>query len=213
MPLPVTSLGRTSQRSILVLLPWLVLLVFGTMQPGSIMAVEPTVVTLALNGLELGIDQGTGSIVRLACPATGAILEGAPASAGLLDVAYPVEAFMPMRLASRFSRANFVKDAKALTIRWDRLSPSRTHVPLPEGRVSAQVTIQQATDGRSVIMTCRIENHSDAQIPQVLFPDLWGLKPIHDAQGTQLRLSNDIVFPFAGPVKPSDAVTFVSQRG
>ena len=63
----------------------------------------------SLNGWELGIDEATGGLVFLSHSTTGAILEAAPGAAGLLDVAYPVQAFLPMRLATQFSKAQQYK--------------------------------------------------------------------------------------------------------
>ena len=47
------------------------------------------VVKVSLNGLEIGIDGDSGSVVSLRSPHTGEILAAAPDGAGLLDVAYP----------------------------------------------------------------------------------------------------------------------------
>src|SRR5437879_5375385 len=97
-----------------------------------------------LNNLELGIDDRTGGIVFLSYPPTGVMIETSPESAGLIDLAYPIEAFAPMRLAARFSQARVVKEVNGVTITWDALGPSRSNFPLPQGRVSAQVTIRAA---------------------------------------------------------------------
>jgi hypothetical protein len=50
-------------------------------------------------------------------------------------------------------------------------------------------------------MSCRVENHSQAPIPQILFPDLWGLTPFNGVEGTELRLSGGVIRPFAGPLR------------
>ena len=174
---------------------------------------EAGVYRTRLNGLEVGVDEQTGSLVYLFYPATGAILEGAPEKAGLIDLAYPVEAFTPMRLASRFSRAQVAKEGNEIVITWDSLGPSRSNFALPAGKVSARVRIRAAEDGRSVILTCRIENQSAAPVPQILFPDLWGLEPLAGKEGTRLRLAHAVVRPFAEPIKPPDSAPFYVSLG
>jgi hypothetical protein len=74
--------------------------------------------------------------------------------------------------------------------------------------VSAVVEIQAAQDGRSIIFTCLIENHSGAPIPQILFPDLWGLTPFAGADQTQLRFADGVVRPFQKPVKAPNSTPF-----
>src|SRR5439155_21287690 len=134
---------------------------------------EAGVLKVRFNDMELGIDQDTGSVMFLSSPATGLILEAVPESAGLIDLAYPLESFAAMRLASRFSKASVVqKGPGEVLIEWDKLGASRANLALPSGVVSAYVTIRAANDGKSVILACRVENKSSAPIPQELFPDL-----------------------------------------
>src|SRR5579863_9516514 len=66
-------------------------------------------VEVHLQGLDIGIDDATGSLVSISSAATGLLLQAPPESAGLLDVAYPVNSFAAMRLASRFSHAEIVQ--------------------------------------------------------------------------------------------------------
>ncbi len=169
---------------------------------------------IRLNRVDLGFDRQTGDLVYLSSPATGVILEGTLEHSGLLDLAYPTKEFTPLRLASRFSKAQVVPNGEGVSIKWDSLGPSRGTFRLPEGRVSAQVTIRAADDGRSVIFACRIENHSKASIPQVLFPDLWGLTPSNGVEGTQLRLTRSVVRPFAVPFRdPESAPPYYERTG
>jgi len=189
------------QCNIVVLLFWMILTVQAEAQ------------AVTLNGLELGVDDQTGSLIYLSYPATGRILESAPDSAGLLDLAYPVDSFVPMRLASRFSKARVVKGINGVTIIWDALGPSRSNFPLPSGKVSAQVQIQSASDGRSVILTCRIENQSSAAVPQILFPDLHGLKPFGGIERTRLRFPTAVLQPFQEPIKAPHSTPFYARLG
>ena len=56
-----------------------------------------------LNSLKFGIDKQTGCIVSISNPDTGEFLKASGDTAGLVDLAYPIKAFTPMRLATRFS--------------------------------------------------------------------------------------------------------------
>jgi hypothetical protein len=162
----------------------------------SAWASEPNVLKVTFNGLDISIDRETGSLLQLSSSSTGVILKTPPETAGLVDLAYPLESFTPLRLASRFSRAEVVQEKKQVVITWSALGPSRSNLTLPDGNVYAQVTIWAADDGRSVIMTCRVENNSTVSVPQVLFPDLWGLKPFAGAEETHLRLARGVEQPF-----------------
>jgi hypothetical protein len=162
----------------------------------------------------LWIDQRTGSIERLSSPATGVLLEAIPEQSGMLDLAYPTNEFAPLRLASRFSKAQVLLEASVITINWESLGPSRTKFSPRKGYVSAQVTIRAADDARSVILLCRIENHSNAPVPQILFPDLWGLIPFNGVEGTELRLARGVVHPFTVPYrKPESAPFYIATVG
>jgi len=178
-----------------------------------ILTIQAEAQVFTLNGLELGVHDQTGNLIYLSHPATGRILESAPDSAGLLDLAYPVDSFAPMRLASRFSKARVMKGTNGVTITWDVLGPSRSNFPLPSGKVSAQVQIRSAPDGRSVIVTCRIENQSNAAVPQVLFPDLHGLKPFSGIERTRLRFPTAVLQPFLEPIKVPNSTPFYARLG
>lgn len=165
--------------------------------------------------MELGLNAQTGGLVFISHPATGPILETTRERASFVDVAYPVKSFLPLRLATRYSTARITKDENGITIVWDHLGPSRSNVPLPQGGVSAQITIRRAPDGRSVILACRIDNRTSAAVAQILFPDFSGLTPLEGADQTQLRLAREVIRPFTIPVRPRDAVgaAYYSEAG
>jgi hypothetical protein len=165
-------------------------------------------VELSLNGLDIRLDEQTGSITGLSSRYTGTMSSARPASAGLLDLAYPVQSFAAMRLATRFSHASIVRERDKVTLRWDRLGASRPNLPLPSGAVHAQVVIEAAADGRSVIFSAEVENDSSAPIRQILFPDLWGLVPFNGVADTRLRLARGVVAPFNEPLKTPGTAPF-----
>ncbi len=168
---------------------------------------EPTArstqrVTATLNGFEIVLDAHTGSILRLSSPGAGTMLDTTAGAAGIVDVAYPVEEFGPLRLASRYSRGAQITASKdRVVVHWDELGASRSFVKVP-GKVSATVTLKAAEDGKSVIMACAIHNQSGNAVGQVLFPDLLGLVPTDGAAGTELRSGKRIVRPFVQLASP-----------
>jgi hypothetical protein len=151
---------------------------------------------ITLKALEIGIDEKNGGIVSLRYPGVGEILATEPEAAGLLDLAFPLASYVPMRLATRFSRAVIEESAQRLTITWPELAPSRTHVSLPPGSARARVTLTAGPDGRSVLLRCRIENKFSQPLPQILFPDFFGLRALGAPEATKLTMARRAVTPF-----------------
>jgi hypothetical protein len=169
---------------------------------------------IQLNGIDLWFDGQTGGLQQLSSAATGMMLEANDDQSGLLDVAYPISQFTPLRLASRYSHAELLPQDRGVTIKYESLGASRKNFFLPAGRVSAQITIRAAGDGRSVIFSCQISNNSAAPIPQVLFPDLWGLTPSNGVEHTELRLARGVVHPFTVPFRdPESAPPYYERVG
>jgi hypothetical protein len=167
-----------------------------------------------LNGIDLWLDRQTGSIEYLSSPSTGVLLEGTGEQSGLLDVAYPTSEFTPLRLASRFSKAEILREGDNIEIRWKALGASRSSFAPHEGYVSAQVTVRPAQDGKSLVLSCEIQNHSKVPIPQILFPDLWGLTPSNGVADTELRLARGVVRPFTVPYRrPESAPPYYENAG
>jgi hypothetical protein len=155
----------------------------------------PAETSVRLNGIDIGLDADTGAIVRIAYPGVGTILEASSDKAGLLELAYPLAEFEPLRLASRFSKARIKADDQGVTIDYDRLGSSRKAFD-QRSNVSATVTLKAADDGKSVVFSCRIHNRSDQPVPQALFPDLVGLLPTAGEADTQLRTCGTVISPW-----------------
>jgi hypothetical protein len=179
-------------------------------------------VKVTLNGLQITFDKNTGSILEMFYPSVGKFLETSTQNASILDMAYPVEEFEPLRLASRFSRnACIEKGPDCVTIKWNKLGMSRkvehgkgyrmgfdekadkyTWLSLEKspfdipGKVSASVIFKAAPDGKSIIMTCEIDNQSENTVRQVLFPDFYGLIPFAGEDKTCLRSGQLDIKPF-----------------
>lgn len=149
-----------------------------------------------LNGLEFVFDNESGGILSMSYPATGNIIKTKADSAGLVEVAYPVKEVEPMRLATRFSRnAKITKGNGSVTIYWDELGSSRSFVKY-KGKVSATVTLKEDADGKSVSMSCTINNQSELPVPQVIFPDFFGIVPFNGVKGTEFRTGGTVMKPF-----------------
>jgi hypothetical protein len=168
--------------------------------------------TVKAHGLEISIDRNNGGITSISHPSTGMLLNIDSERAGLVDLAYPIETFYPLRLSTRFSRATVSGWEKGVKITWDVLGPNRRHVLLPDGRVCAEVCIQPSEDNLSVIMSCRIENKSRNPIPQVMFPDLHGLKPFAGVEETKLRMAAGAVQPFKAPLRAPHVSDYYISR-
>ena len=164
---------------------------------GGLCAQPPgAVVKATLNGLEFVFDAESGSILRMAYPAIGILLQTTPDSAGLVDLAYPVKEFEPLRLASRFSKnAQITKARGMVTIHWAELGASRSFTHF-KGKVSATVIFKEEADGKSISMSCKVENHSEHAVPQVVFPDFFGIVPFAGIEGTEFRTGGTAIKPF-----------------
>ena len=148
-----------------------------------------------LNGLRFEVDKKTGGILHLSSASDVTFLETSPARSGLVDLAVPVPAFEPLRRATRYSeQVRIDQKTNDVSLYWNDLPPSR---PLSlKGNVPVTVRFRAAQDGRSVILTCRIENNSEQPIRQVLFPDLTGLLPFAGEKQTRFRSGAFVSEPF-----------------
>ena len=154
------------------------------------------VVKANLNNLEFIFDAQTGSILRMSYPATGIMLQTIADSAGIVELAYPVKEFEPLRLASRYSKNAKITQGKGMvTIHWDELGASRSFARF-QGKVNATVTLREEADGKSISMSCSIKNNSDHNVPQVVFPDFSGFVPFSGIEGTEFRTGGTAIRPF-----------------
>ncbi|HQP98282.1 MAG TPA: hypothetical protein PLY86_07500 [bacterium] len=146
------------------------------------------VVSCELNGLGLAIERETGSLLKMAYPEIGTMLEAVSEQASVIDMAYPLESFQAFRLASRYSKgARIVQGKNGVRIEWEKLGGSR-EVPI-SGTVAGSVEFMATEDGRSVVMTAEIRNESDLPIRQILFPDFSGLIEFAGEAKTVLRVA------------------------
>ena len=80
------------------------------------------VVKATLNGSEFVFDAETGGLLKLSRPGVGVLIEATKERSSLIDLAYPIHEFEPLRLASRFSRGAQITVANGgVEVRWERL--------------------------------------------------------------------------------------------
>lgn len=149
-----------------------------------------------LNGLHLVVDGNTGSILKMSYPGVGTILESKSDQAGMIDLAYPIQEFEVLRLASRYSQDALVQIyPDSVVIFWNKLGMSRSNFKV-DGKVTATVKLVAAPDGQSVIMTAKVANLSGTDVRQVIFPDFQGMLPFAGENNTYFRTGNFANLPF-----------------
>ena len=162
-----------------------------------------------LNGLSLAIDPDSGGLIEMAYNGVK-LLETSPENASLVDAACPGQGFDPLRLGVRYSSgARVTISPEGIVISWTTLGTSRP-VSLG-GPVSAEVRIRPAGDGRSLVLSVAIDNQSGVPIPQVLFPDLAGLRPFAGRENTELRTCGFVKKPFL-ELDPEDEGRWYAAR-
>lgn len=170
------------------------------------------IVEATLNGLHFEFDASSGSILKMSHAATGTILHTSRDSAGLVDMAFPLPEFEPLRMASRYSKnAKITKDANSVTIYWDEVGASRTF-PKYSGKISATVVLKADPDGQVVTLSCKVKNGTDKPIPQIIFPDFIGILPFNGIKETEFRTGGSSVKPFVD-MQVGDHDTFFASDG
>ncbi len=164
--------------------------------------------TVVLNELQVDIDDKTGALTRLAHPATGVILDASADRSGILTVSLPLQEFVGLQLEPRLSLARVTKGKDAVTLSWDSLQANRQGLATKVSGVKAEVTLRAAPDKRSIILSARVENGSPAEVTQVLFPDLRGLRPFDVPERMELRMALGVVNPFAEAPRHPERATF-----
>jgi len=193
---------------------------------------------VTFNGLTIVFDGETGSILRMSHPDVGVFLETARDTASLIDLAYPLPIFEALRLSSRWSENAMIHVLRdRVDITWERLGASRNideagceiggyKLTYSEnskeyswsrlgaadfdtgGPVIGKVSISAASNGKSVIFKCYIENQSKHPVRQVLFPDLVGLIPIEGNEETSFRGGGVNIQPFTALQRVENGAVF-----
>jgi hypothetical protein len=143
-------------------------------------------VRCTLNGLELTLDGETGGLIGMRHPGVATLLRAPSESAGLVDVADPIEDVEPLRHETRFWRGADIRvERDRDPVFCSRLGASPGGFDL-KGRGESRVSFTAAPDGRSVALRCEVRKESSRPERQVGFSDLNGLPPFAGEEGTSL---------------------------
>ncbi|MHB1483769.1 MAG: hypothetical protein ACYCYI_03810 [Saccharofermentanales bacterium] len=149
-----------------------------------------------INNNKFVFDSLTGGILSLQTTNGVKLIDTDRKTAGLIDLAYPLDNFGPLRLATPYSVVkNIETNENSVVIEYSSLGPSRDDAGY-EGTVSAKITLSAHEDGKSVVFEAQIENHTDKLIPQILFPDFKGLVPVSGYENTWFRRGGVKIRPF-----------------
>lgn len=150
----------------------------------------------ALNNNEIVFDAHTGGILCLKTSNGVKIIDTDRETAGLIDLAYPLDNFGPLRLATPYSKIKSIDiNENNVIIDYSSLGPSRKDAGY-QGDVSAKIILTAHEDGKSVVFEAQVENHTDKLVPQILFPDFKGLVPVSGNENTWFRRGGVKIRPF-----------------
>lgn len=179
------------------------LLIATPLSGAATMATPAETVSADLGGLQLVFDARTGGLLKMSGPGAGLMLDAPASEASLLDVAYPIPDFEPLRFGARFSSgAHIEATSSSVVIRWERLGASRSKWS-DAANISAVVRFETDPGGKSVITRCEIENKSTSPVRQVIFPDFADLLPFAGEAGTTYRTAGMSTTPFL-ELKPNE---------
>ena len=160
---------------------------------------------IELNGLSFTLDNVTGGIVQLAHLKTATCFLKEKEAPRWLDLALPRPEYPPYRLSSAGAKASITQTEDKATICWESLAPNAKDL---KAKVRAEVTLSSRLDGRSVSVQARVENQSNYEVLQVIFPDLMGLQPTAGEADTRVVLGEGIVRPFRDLKSAEDTTPF-----
>jgi len=179
---------------------------------GGMGTARAATVSASLNGLKITLNKSSGAILRLEYPGVGLLLEADAGEAGLVDAAYPLPEFEPLRLNARCSSgAEINQTSERLTVRIAALGATRSGFVV-DGQVSAEVTMRADPDERSVVLSCEVVNGTQRAIPQVIFPDLRGLVDVAGPDQTILKTCGFGSAPFRELVVPEADVWYAVNK-
>ncbi len=172
--------------------------------------------TFTLNNTTLCFDENNGILRGIEYAGRQFITGGG----GPLDIALPTEnlRYELMRVSPGgigSAAPDFSLNGRVLTVRYPELGKMFEVPDLPElrGGVEAIVTYTALPDGRSISMQCRVENHCDTPVRQVVFPDFVGLDPVDSKEATRLTTLGLVDHPFIELADtPETRMTFFAQQ-
>ena len=151
----------------------------------------------------VGIDQGTGAIVGLELtePEVGFVRQ--PGKRGLLRLAAPLPGYAAHYVeVGTHGEAEVERRGAGLRLRYSSLAT--TEGPIP---VAVEIELRP-TDG-GLVLRASVENGWSETIPQIVFPQLFGLGAVGEAEETRLQLGRGRLHPFRDLTLPADSAHFL----
>jgi len=154
-----------------------------------------------LNKTTFRFDEETGALLFLGSDLSGDLIRK---GSGIVDIAWPVPLdYENLRLSADGkvrdgTKPEITVSENEITVFWQRLSSNTDmpHFDCMDGGVSALVTYRALEDGQSIAMSCKVTNHSETAVRQVLFPDFKGLLPIAGHEDTRFTTLGFSEAPF-----------------
>jgi len=161
---------------------------------------------LSMRGGSIEVDTATGALVAARLGGVGAASGRdamSPASTGrtgLLRIALPREDYPSHYLETGAHAAPQVERRHGgLRLVYPELASAYVTVP-----IRVEVDIEPREEG--LVLRAKVHNGSDQVVPQVAFPQLFGLAPVGGTESTRLRMSRGTVHPLKQLVlRPDDA--------
>lgn len=158
-----------------------------------------------LNGTQLGFHKASGTLVSIVHPACGMIMRDGKCG---IDVAWPAKFdYEILRAGARYHAhvrqadlpaAQYEYTGDILTVTIPKMPVSLAVPPMSclDGGIEGRLTFKASPDGASIVMSCRVCNHSATPVRQVIFPDFDGLLPIAGQEGTRFTTLGFAKRPF-----------------
>lgn len=157
-------------------------------------------VRYTLNGATFVFNSENGALESLETEGVSPMISGGK---GLFDLAWPVHNDYDIQRANpcgaySFGAPEFSFDGNVLTVTYAKVPCTMDPDGVAEfdGGIFAELTLRADDDGRSVAMRLKLKNNSDAEIAQVLFPDMNGIVPTMDEAHARLTMMAGSCNPF-----------------
>jgi hypothetical protein len=161
---------------------------------------------LTIPGGRVGVDPTTGAISGLSVADPGLELIARPDARGLLRLAAPLTEFAGHHAeAGVHGRPDIEPQGEGLRLRYGGFTTAHRTLPV-------RVEIELEPTDRGLVLRARIHNGSGEPIPQVVFPQLFGLGPAGTADATWLQLGRGRIAPFRELTVRVDDSSFFEQN-
>jgi hypothetical protein len=158
--------------------------------------------TLATPGGRVRVDRATGAVVGIRVDEPDLELVGEPGRRGLLRLAAPIP-----EVKGHFLETG-VHGAPTVERLGDGMRLRYANLPTPHRTLPIDVEIDLAPEEDGLAIRARVRNGWDQPIPQVIFPQLFGLAPIGGVEETRVQLGRGRMHPLKELAMRPDDTTF-----